>query len=130
MHARRIFLTTVIGVWLAALAVITLPLRLELAHSYAHQIGPPGEMMLPIITSRFALPLLRGGDSAGAAMMFYGYWAVVWLGPLGLLRQIWRARDATAVLETWSYLGGAYALFVALSWIFLAAALALPFAPL
>lgn len=124
MRQRQCFLSAIVGAWLLALVFIAMPLRMELAHSYQQWVRGAA---LPELTRTIALPLLRGGATAGMQGIFYVYWAIIFLLPAALLVRIWRARDVAGLLESWTYLGSAYAAFVVVTLMMIALGLAVPF---
>ncbi len=114
--------------WDALLSVIFMIVRPELAYTYGHWLGGLAGH-LPQLTSALSLPVLGPAFSTPSqdySLVFWLVWGGLFLPSLLLLRFVWRARDATALVTVLLW-GSIYVLLSTSLGLFVAFGLWLPF---
>jgi len=101
--------------------------RTELAYSFHHWLGDRARN-LPSLTADFALPVLGPGALDGApGVLFYVFWAFVFLPPAILAWRTWRDTDESATVRRFVYWGSCHGIATGIAYLLVLFGLWLPF---
>lgn len=129
MISQKKWILLTVGLWLLllVLVLVCVPIRWELAHSYAHLIKDTGNE-LPALTIKLGLPLLGIAYSGvGSIFISLAIWLILWGGILFILFKLARASTTEQIRDIMVIQGGFYGSIVVIISILFIFSLWLPF---
>lgn len=127
MSCRKVIASGFIAVWMVFLFFFSVPIREDVSRLAHHFIDSSAE--LPLLTRNFSMRILGAGDSFSSSgdSLFYFFWGVLWVVPLGVLFFVWRIKSPLKLMEFLFYSWMSYLLICILLFSLVLYGLFLPF---